>query len=87
MHFNMTVNLAYSPPMTTDNGYFRTIFSDLFSSNALYRRREASACPIILSNKQGSLWYHFQCMWYGADGYRILDLDADAVPLELPGPD
>ena len=26
MHFNMTVNLTYSSPMTTDNGYYRTIF-------------------------------------------------------------
>ena len=24
--FNMTVNLTYSPPVTTDNGYYRTIF-------------------------------------------------------------
>ena len=29
MHFNMTVILTYSPPMTIDNGYYRTIFSDL----------------------------------------------------------
>ena len=42
----MTVNLPYSPPMTTDNGYYQTIFSDLFASDAMYRRREASACPI-----------------------------------------
>ena len=59
MHFNMTANLTYSPPMTTDNGYYRTIFSDLFASDAMYRRREASACPITLSTKQGSRWYHF----------------------------
>ena len=26
MHFNMTVILTYSPPMTIDNGYYRTIF-------------------------------------------------------------
>ena len=26
MHFNMTVILTYSPPMTTDDGYYRTIF-------------------------------------------------------------
>ena len=26
MYFNMTVILTISPPMTTDDGYFRTIF-------------------------------------------------------------
>ena len=31
MHFNMTVILTCSPPMTIDNGYYRTIFSDLFA--------------------------------------------------------
>ena len=51
MHFNMTVNLTYSPPMTTDNGYYPTIFSDLFARAAMYRRKEASACPITLSIK------------------------------------
>ena len=59
MHFNMTVNLAYCPPMTTDNGYYRTIFSDLFASDAMYRRREASDCHITLSTKQGSRCNHF----------------------------
>ena len=24
--FNMTVNLTYNPPMTTDNGHYRTFF-------------------------------------------------------------
>ena len=28
--FNMTVNLPYGPPMNKDNGYYRTIFADLF---------------------------------------------------------
>ena len=55
--FNMTVILTYSPPMTTDNGYYRTIFSDLFASYTMYRRREACACPISLSTNQGSYWY------------------------------
>ena len=61
---NLTYNLTYSPPMTTD----------LFASGTMYRRREASACPITLSTKQGSHWYHFQRMWNGAAGYRICDL-------------
>ena len=26
MHFNMTVSLTYSSPMTTDNDFYRTIF-------------------------------------------------------------
>ena len=41
------------------NGYYRTTFSDLFASDALYRRREDSACSITLNTKQGSRWYHF----------------------------
>ena len=57
--FNMTVILTYSPPMTTDDGYYRTIFLDLFASDKMYRRIEASACPISLSTKQDSRWYHF----------------------------
>ena len=57
--FNMTVILTYSPPMTTDDGYHRTIFSDLFASDKMYGRREASACPIPLSSKQDSRMYHF----------------------------
>ena len=46
MHFNMTVILTYSHSMSTDDGYYRTIFSNLFASDKMYRRREASACPI-----------------------------------------
>ena len=57
--YNMTVIRTYSPPMTTDDGYYRTILSDLFASDKMYRRREASACPISLSTKQDSRWYHF----------------------------
>ena len=56
--FNMTVILTYSLPMTTDVGYYRTIFSDLFASDKMYRRREASACPISLNTKQDIRWYH-----------------------------
>ena len=57
--FNMTAILTYSPPMTTNDGYYRTIFSDLFASDKMYSRREASRCPISLSTKQDSRWYHF----------------------------
>ena len=74
MLFKMTVILTYSPPMTIDNGYYRTIFSDLFASDKMYRRREASACPISLITKQCSRWCHFSCMWYDAAGYPIRDL-------------
>ena len=38
------------------------------------RRREANACLIMLSTKQGSHWYHFQRLWYGAAGARTHDL-------------
>ena len=57
--FNITVILTYSPPKTTDDGYYRTIFSDLFASEKMYRRTEAGAFPISLSTKQDSRWYHF----------------------------
>ena len=57
--FNMTVILTYSPPMTTDDGYYRTIFSDIFASDKIYKRKEAGACPVSLSIKQDSRWYHF----------------------------
>ena len=33
--FNMTANLPYGPPMNTDKDYYRTIFSDLFVSDAM----------------------------------------------------
>ena len=59
MHFNMTVILTYSPPISTDDGYYQTIFSDIFVSDKMYRRREASAGSISLSTKQESRWYHF----------------------------
>ena len=51
--FSMSVNLPYGPPMNTDNDY------TLFVSDAmLVLRRESSGCPIMLSTKQGSRWYH-----------------------------
>ena len=60
--FKMTVILTYSPSMTTDDGYYRTIFSDLFASDKMYRRREARACLISLSTKQDRRWYHFNAL-------------------------
>ena len=51
--------------------------------------RRASACLIMLSAKQGSHWYHFYRLWYGAAGIRTHDLpgapEADALPFALPG--
>ena len=38
------------------------------------RRREASVGLIMLSTKQGSHWYHFLSLWYGAVGIRTHDL-------------
>ena len=32
---SMTANLPYSPPMNTDNDYYRPFFSDLFISDAM----------------------------------------------------
>ena len=51
------------------------------------RRREASVCLIMLNTKQGSNLYHF-------NAFRMRrpviaqhpDPEADALPLELPGP-
>ena len=67
--FSITASLPYDPPVNTDIDYYRTFFffSDLliFASVArlvvryFVRRREASACLIMLSTKQGSHWYHF----------------------------
>ena len=64
--FSITASLPHGPPVNTDIDYYRT-FSDLliFASVArlvvryFVRRREASACLIMLSTKQGSHWYHF----------------------------
>ena len=56
--FNMTVILTQS-----SDDYRRwllpDVFSDLFASDKMYKRREASACPISLISKQDSRWYHF----------------------------
>ena len=64
--FSITASLPYGPPVNTDIDYYRT-FSDFFIFASVARlvvryfdrRREASACLIILSTKQGSHWYHF----------------------------
>ena len=71
-HFNMTVILTYSPPMTTDDGYYRTIFSDLFARDKMYRRGEASACPISLRTKQDSRWYYFNACGMMRPGIQSL---------------
>ena len=66
--FSITASLPYGPPVNTDTDYYQTFFfSDLliFASVArlvvrhFVRRKEASACLIMLSTKQGSHWYHF----------------------------
>ena len=64
--FSIIASLPYGPPVNTDIDYYRT-FSDFFyvckccnvSCAIFVRRREASACLIMLSTKQGSHWYHF----------------------------
>ena len=71
----MIASLPYGPPMNTDNDYYRTFFTlqsfcecCIVSCAIFVRRREASVCLIILSTKQGSHWYHFKRLWYGATG-------------------
>ena len=73
--FSMIASLPYGPPVNTDIDYYRTFFTLLsfcecciVSCAIFVRRREASACLIILSTKQGSHWYHFKRLWYGAAG-------------------
>ena len=53
--FSMTANLPHGPPVNTDIDYYQTFFG-LF---LFVVRREASACLIMLSTKQGNHWYHF----------------------------
>ena len=66
--FSMIASLPYGPPVNTDIDYYQTrlffgllIFCECCNvSCAIFvRTREASACLIILSTKQGSHWYHF----------------------------
>ena len=63
--FSIIASLPYGPPVNTDIDSYQT-FSDIYfckccnvSCAIFVRRREASACLIILSTKQGSHWYHF----------------------------
>ena len=52
--FSMTANLPYGPPVNTDIGYYRTLFSDFLckrcdvSCAIFVRRREANACLIYV---------------------------------------
>ena len=46
--FSIIANLPYGPRSCCDD-----------SCAVFIRRREASACLIMLSTKQGSHWYHF----------------------------
>ena len=65
--FSITTSLPYGPPVNTDIDYYQIFFGLVyfFASVArlvvryFVRRREASACLIMLSTKQGSHWYHF----------------------------
>ena len=64
--FSIIASLPYGPPVNTDIDYYRTFFILFYvckccnGSCAIFvRRREASACLIMLSTKQGSHWYHF----------------------------
>ena len=65
--FSITASLPYGPPVNTDIDYYQIFFSDLFIFASVaklvvryfVRRREASACLIMLSTMQGSHWYHF----------------------------
>ena len=64
--FSIIASLPYGPLVNTDIDYYQT-FSDFFyvckccnyCCAIFVRRREASACLIMLSTKQGSHWYHF----------------------------
>ena len=64
--FSIIASLPYGPPMNTDIDYYQTFFRTFIfckccnvSCAIFVRRREASACLIMLSTKQGSHWNHF----------------------------
>ena len=61
--FSMIVSLPYGPPVNTDIDYYQTFSIICECCNAscakIVRRKEASACLIVLSTKQGGHWYHF----------------------------
>ena len=64
--FSIIASLPYGPPMNTDIDYYQIFFRTFIFRKycnvhcAIFvRTREASACLIILSFKQGSHWFHF----------------------------
>ena len=64
--FSITDSLPYGPPVNTDTEYYQTFIGLVYfckccevSCAICVWRREASACLIMLSTKQGSHWYHF----------------------------
>ena len=63
---SITAILPYGPPVNTDIDYYQTFFGRVYfckccevSCAICVWRREASACLIMLSTKQGSHWFHF----------------------------
>ena len=75
----MIASLPYGPPVNADIDYYRTFFRLLLfceccivtcSCVIFVRRREASACLIILSAKQGSHWYHFNAVGMARPGFE-----------------
>ena len=59
---SIIASLPYGPPVNTDIDYYRTFYvckCSNVSCAIFFRRREASACLIMLSTKQGSHWYTF----------------------------
>ena len=68
-------SLPYGPPM--NRHYYQTFLICVWGVICVIlvlvvdtHRREASACLILLSDKQGNHWYNFQCLWYGTGGYQ-----------------
>ena len=64
--FSIIASLPYGPPVNTDIDYYQTFSGHFYfckrcnvSCAIFVRRREASACLIMLSTEQGSHWYHF----------------------------
>ena len=78
---SIIASLPYGPPVNTDFNYYQTFLDFfIFVSVAmlvvryLLGEEMSSACLIILSTKQGSHWYHFKRLWYGAAGIRTHNL-------------
>ena len=63
----MNASLPFGPPINTDIDYYQVYYYYFFFFWLVMRclrcmvceRREANACLIMLSAKQGSHWYHF----------------------------